>query len=1348
MLLLVFADPLVWMISHLAYFYVYDLVSDPWRAMGTYTTCAMKMFARMTSQHRTLTKKQHPHRALLEWRTLARRHAGTSNITAYPSTISCSYTNTELFAEVKQPYDTDSVPIGIDNHASYCLTTNKDDFIDEPSTVNLRVSGISGNLSSSLKGTVAWTIEDDDGMAHTLTIPNVYLVEDLPIRLLSPQHLAQVYKSQETIADGTFCTTLSDRIVLYWDNRRGKRTVKLNQQNVAVIHTAPGYKLYQRFDDHYKSRQYEPKAFPAHLIPPDDEDMPSPHVRETPNDMREETMTHTSPGPMPTPDVTTPNQITFKETPVVEDDQEQELPRASDELLLWHYRLGHKPFSRLQAMAKDGHLPSRLATCRVPECAACRFGRATKVPWRTKGVSNKTSLHTATSPGQCVSIDQVESTTPGLIAQLKGKPTRQRYRYATIFVDHYSRFTFVYLQKTITSVETVDAKKAFEAYARSLGVYPVSHYHADNGRFADNLFVSDCAAKGQGISYCGVNAHWQNGIAEKRIRDLQESARTQLIHAKNRWNRIIEVHLWPYAMRYTASVDNSTPHSTTGISPIERFAQVDVRPKLRHFHPFGCPTYILRNELQSNKSLPKWSSRSRVGVYLGPSPRHSRSVALVLNPATGLASPQYHVRYDNLFETVEDANRRVECNWQHLCHFRDTPQPSKPKDKKVGTPTRPTTLMPSSQVDEGASTSPDSLLPNESPPLAEPLEDTGDLSNTTPAVVPETGTQEQGQDQQDATSPAPPVRPRRTPKPTTRMLEAITQEADGLVSFEALAQGMYNEEDHISFLDDPITAMKSSSDPDTLYYHEAMAAPDAKQFREAMIKEVNDHTERKHWRPILKSEVPHGTTILPAVWSMKRKRKIDTQQIYKWKSRLTLGGHKQDLDVPTYAPALSWATIRLFLIISIMFGWHTRQVDFVLAYPQAKAPRPTFMSLPKGIKFDGLNHKEHCLKIEQNLYGGVDAGRTWFLHLTAGLTKLGFVQSRIDDCVFYRGSTIFIVYTDDGLIFSPKEEDVAQTIADLKRHFTLEDQGNLQDYLGVHVSKEHDSSWWLTQPHLITSILIDLELLNPDGTERPNVKGRDLPALTTRIIGPDLTGKPFSYEWDYRSVIGKLNYLEKSSRPDIAFPVHQCARFMSNPKHSHGTAVKHIGRYLLATRDKGYRIAPSQNHSFDCYVDASFLGDWDKRIAGNDPNTAKSRTGFVLKYANAPIFWQSKLQTQFALSSAEAEYIALSAATRYVKSLMYLLDEMREKGIQVATTPTIHCTVFEDNSAALEIANVPKMRPRTRHINVVYHHFRNEVANGRIQVLPIGTKEQQGDLLTKQCDLTSFLRHRQSIMGW
>ena len=158
--------------------------------------------------------------------------------------------------------------------------------------------------------------------------------------------------------------------------------------------------------------------------------------------------------------------------------------------------------------------------------------------------------------------------------------------------------------------------------------------------------------------------------------------------------------------------------------------------------------------------------------------------------------------------------------------------------------------------------------------------------------------------------------------------------------------------------------------------------------------------------------------------------------------------------------------------------------------------------------------------------------------------------------------------------------------------------------------------------------------------------------------------------------MGKLNFLEKSTRADIAFPTHQCARFLSNPKQSHGEAIKHIGRYLLSTRDKGLVIKPDDTRSFDCYVDASYLGDWDKRIAGEDPNTAKSRTGFVIKYANVPLYWNSKVQTQFALSTAEAEFLALSAATRYAKATMYLLEELRERKIDVSTTPTMYCRVF------------------------------------------------------------------------
>jgi hypothetical protein len=256
------------------------------------------------------------------------------------------------------------------------------------------------------------------------------------------------------------------------------------------------------------------------------------------------------------------------------------------------------------------------------------------------------------------------------------------------------------------------------------------------------------------------------------------------------------------------------------------------------------------------------------------------------------------------------------------------------------------------------------------------------------------------------------------------------------------------------------------------------------------------------------------------------------------------------------------------------------------------------------------------------------------------------------------------------------------------------------------------------------------------------------PALLTKLIGPDPHGEPFNYPWHFRSLIGKLNFLKKSTRADISYPVHQCARFMESPKQSHGIAIKHIGRYLLETRGEGLIIKPDKKHSFTSYVDADFCGNWDKRIAAEDPDTAKSRTGFIIKYASVPIYWQSKLQTCFALSSAESEYVALSAATRYVKSIMYLLEEIQARGIEVTTIPTIRCQMFEDNSAALEMARVPKIRPRTRHINSVLHHFRNEVANNRLLLEKVATEDNQADILTKTTVYELFIKHRKAILGW
>ena len=150
----------------------------------------------------------------------------------------------------------------------------------------------------------------------------------------------------------------------------------------------------------------------------------------------------------------------------------------------------------------------------------------------------------------------------------------------------------------------------------------------------------------------------------------------------------------------------------------------------------------------------------------------------------------------------------------------------------------------------------------------------------------------------------------------------------------------------------------------------------------------------------------------------------------------------------------------------------------------------------------------------------------------------------------------------------------------------------------------------------------------------------------------------------------------------------------------------------MANRDKGILIKPNKEKSFECYVDADFCGNWDPTRALEDPDTARSHHGFIIKYAGVPIYWMSKLQTQFSVSTAESEYIGLSKAALYIKGTMYLLEEIKAKYDDgVYTIPRIHCKVFEDNSAALEMARVPKMRLRTRHLNIALHHFRGEVAS-------------------------------------
>ena len=133
----------------------------------------------------------------------------------------------------------------------------------------------------------------------------------------------------------------------------------------------------------------------------------------------------------------------------------------------------------------------------------------------------------------------------------------------------------------------------------------MKHYHAENGRFCNNLFIQDIQKQGQSISYCGVGAHHQNGIAEKQIRDLAESARKMILYAESRWPSAINTALWPYTLRQAQELMNSLPYNEDGHSPIETFLGTDIALQLGNFHVFGCPVFALDPRLQGSQKIPR-----------------------------------------------------------------------------------------------------------------------------------------------------------------------------------------------------------------------------------------------------------------------------------------------------------------------------------------------------------------------------------------------------------------------------------------------------------------------------------------------------------------------------------------------------------------------------------------------------------------------------------------------------------------------------------------------------------------------------------------------------------------------
>ena len=160
----------------------------------------------------------------------------------------------------------------------------------------------------------------------------------------------------------------------------------------------------------------------------------------------------------------------------------------------------------------------------------------------------------------------------------------------------------------------------------------------------------------------------------------------------------------------------------------------------------------------------------------------------------------------------------------------------------------------------------------------------------------------------------------------------------------------------------------------------------------------------------------------------------------------------------TYAPVVNWLCVRTLLILSVIHGYKSRSIDFVLAFPQAKLEEDVFMEFPAGVEYPDGNRKQYVLKLDKNLYGLKNAAHNWFQMLSKGFHKLGFKSSEIDPCVFLRKDAIILTWVDDCIIFSKDLLTITNIVHLLQKEFDVELEENVNGddvprYLGMVIER-------------------------------------------------------------------------------------------------------------------------------------------------------------------------------------------------------------------------------------------------------------------------------------------------------
>ncbi|KAG3176917.1 hypothetical protein PC128_g17075 [Phytophthora cactorum] len=476
------------------------------------------------------------------------------------------------------------------------------------------------------------------------------------------------------------------------------------------------------------------------------------------------------------------------------------------------------------------------------------------------------------------------------------------------------------------------------------------------------------------------------------------------------------------------------------------------------------------------------------------------------------------------------------------------------------------------------------------------------------------------------------------------------------------------------------------SEPTT--FQNAVNGPDQVHWRKAIPAELKSMRLRGVFRA---AKLPDGHRAIGTKWVFKIKRKADGS-IEKYKARLVAKGFKQKYGMDyteTFSPVVKYVTLRMVIAMAKYFGWPLDQLDVAI-------------------------------------YGLKQASRVWNETFDELVCSIGFQVSAFDPCLYIKvveGHCVFVlVYVDDVLITGSSPELISRTKNDLKTRFEMTDSGKCAFVLGIELVDGPDGSVTMCQRRYVDDILKRFGMDECKAVVSPV-------DMSTRLVSSDAATKVNA---PFREAVGALMHLMTATRPDIAYAVGYVSRFMENPQEEHWVAVKRIFRYLQGTKTHGICFKPGDNIDFRGYSDADWAGDLADR---------KSTSGYTFMLMGAPVSWGSKKQSSVSLSTSEAEYIALSLAIQEGKWIHRLLCE-----ILAATNETgPELKIREDNQSCIKMTKNPVNHGRAKHIDIKYHHIRDEVKRGEVKLEYCETSLMLADIMTKalpgprHMDLTTAL---------